>query len=490
MRCGLLVLALGLAGCPEEEAPRGPTPLVAPGARDEARLALRQALEDLRAPAAGPARDLEPALAALEAAPAELLAGARAFEAAGLLEAAVAAERLPLARVEGVLVRLGPAGLAVLAQGLRSPEAEARGRVAGRLAAAGAEGLRLLLAALAEGDGADAALLAPTREALGRLARAGQVRERLQAVELLPHLASGPAQDEALAALVGLLADPAPEVRLSALEALCALGPRAAAQAGPAVALLRDADEGVRQVAADALGRLGPPAVPPLAALLTDPAEELRVAAAGVLGRLGTPAIDALLAHRDASPRVRVAVLQALAPLPDPRALEALRAGLADPEPRVRQETLRALAGREADPRTVELLGQALTEREPLLLRSALESIDRLGTRARPAAAALVRLAREGPPEVQLEAVRVLTRVSSEPRELVEQLGELLAAPAPGVRRLALEQLRAIGPGALGLQRDRLRQLATKDPDPGVRQAAGAALDALGGAAPPGQGFG
>jgi HEAT repeat protein len=485
----LLVLALGLAGCPEEEAPRGPTPLGQQDARAEARQAVRQALDALHAPGTGPAQDLGPALAVLESAPAELLGGGRAAEAAAILEAAVTARRLPLARVEGLLVRLGPAGLAVLAQGLQAPEAEVRGRVAGRLAGAGAEGLRLLLASLAEGSGTDPALLAPAREGLVRLAGAASARERLQAVELLPHLSAGPAREEALSALAGLLADPAPEVRMAAVEGLCAQGPQAAAQAGPAVSLLRDADEGVRQVAAGALGRLGPPAVPHLAALLGEPDEGLRILAVGVLARVGTPALEVLLDHHDASPRVRVAVLQALAPLPDPRAFAALRAGLQDPEPRVRQEILRALAGREADPHSIELLGQALTEREPLLLRSALESLDRLGKRANAAAPALLRLAREGLPEAQQEAVLVLVRVSSEPRELVRQLGELLAAPAPGVRRAALEQLRALGPGVLGLHRDRLGKLALKDPDPGVRQAAVAALELLG-AQPPGQGFG
>ncbi len=479
-----LVFWLGAAGCPEEESNRGPAPLVAPDAQAGARQALRAALAGL----GGSGPDADRAVEALEALPAELLGGPRAGEVAAALERAVAEGRLPWARAEALAGRLGVAGLPLLAQGLQVAAPGARRRVAAGLAAAGGEGLRLLLAGTeAAGD----ERLAPAREALGRLAASGAVRERLQAIELYPALLGGPAGEEALAALVARLADPAPEVRVAAVEAVCALGPRAAPHAAAAAALLRDPDGGVRQVAADALPRLGPPVVPPVSALLAEEDEGLRALAVAVLGRAGEPGLEALLAHRDPSPRVRSAVLWALAAAPGPRALPALEAGLGDEEPRVRQETLRALAGREADAGTVALLSRALGEREPLLVRAALESLERLGARAAGAAPALVRLARGGPPEVRLEALAVLIRVSAEPRALVAQLGELLDAPTPAVRRAALEQLAAVGPGAVGQHRARIARLALKDPDLAVRQAAGAALEALGGAAQePGAGFG
>jgi HEAT repeat protein len=439
--------------------------------REQARES-RQSLERALAGLAEPAGDARGALAVLAGLPAETLAP-EAGRVSAALEQAIARERLRLLEAEELLARLGPDGLALLAEGLSTPEAEGRRRLARRLAAGGPPGLRLLIARLASGPElvGDAEVLSAARQGLAGLAGAEEVASRLTAAELLARLVESSGQADELGPLAGLLGDPVAEVRLAAVEALTGLGSRAAPRAETLAGLLRDPDPGVRAVTGDLLHRLGQGVVPPLGRLLAEADEDARAAAAGVLGRVGEPALEVLLGHRDAAPRVRVAVLQALASQPSARVWPALEAGLQDEHGRVRQEVIRALAGREDDPKAVELLGKALGEQEPLLLRSALESLERLGAQAAPAAARIRQLAKSGPAEVRLEALSVLTRVQKDPRALLVDLDDLMSSGDANVRLRVVELVGALGPPA-GSLAPRLKELATRDPDDRVKQAA------------------
>ena len=95
----------------------------------------------------------------------------------------------------------------------------------------------------------------------------------------------------AIPALITILGDPRPEVRLRGIRPLVAMG-SAASDAAPALtARLKDDDTKVRQWSAVALGTIGAPAVgavPTLIATLKDPEAAVRQAAAAALGNMGS----------------------------------------------------------------------------------------------------------------------------------------------------------------------------------------------------------
>jgi HEAT repeat protein len=148
--------------------------------------------------------------------------------------------------------------------------------------------------------------------------------------------------EPAVPALVDLLLEEDVPVSGDALNALCALGSRAAA-AVPALA--RGVASG-RDDAAWALGCIGPgaaPAVPALAAAARSGDRQRRDAAARALGRIGGSARDALdQAARADDPGVRASALAGLAPggpgAAEPR--DYLAAAFADPAPEVRVRAL------------------------------------------------------------------------------------------------------------------------------------------------------
>ncbi|HZT83199.1 MAG TPA: HEAT repeat domain-containing protein [Gemmataceae bacterium] len=125
----------------------------------------------------------------------------------------------------------------------------------------------------------------------------------------------GTDRSEAVPALAKLAADPEPEVRAAAVEALACIGPPARA-AGPALAkALGDEDVRTRRGASAALVRvLGDDAVPHLTeALADDRAQPFAAAALGRLGpaaRLAAPELERLA--REGDPSVRLLATQAL----------------------------------------------------------------------------------------------------------------------------------------------------------------------------------
>jgi hypothetical protein len=151
--------------------------------------------------------------------------------------------------------------------------------------------------------------------------------------------------------------------RIGAVEALGAIGdPRAVRHL--ADVMEHDRNIEVRWVAALALGRIGDPAaIPPLLFALHDPERYIRSSAAMSLDRLGwTPGNETETAYRaialqdwdaikrlriaatgplterlsDPDPKIRALVIDLLGMIGDPRAQQACRAGLQDPDAEVR----------------------------------------------------------------------------------------------------------------------------------------------------------
>jgi HEAT repeat protein len=228
---------------------------------------------------------------------------------------------------------IGPAALPGLLS--RFPEAHAPERafialVIGELGLSRAVGLVL------EGITDDAAQLrSACATALGRLAPAGASEKlarlladpadevRVAALEALRHLA---AQEPAELALLcaALAQSPSPERRRDAALLLARLSD------GERLSLLaKDEDACVRAAAVASLARVGlPQAVGHLVMALVDEEPEVRVASALALGEIGGPEVlePLLLALNDSDPWVQTASLKGLAALGDPRALPGVSA--------------------------------------------------------------------------------------------------------------------------------------------------------------------
>ena len=142
--------------------------------------------------------------------------------------------------------------------------------------------------------------------------------ERAEAVRMLGEL--GGEASPAVGYLVVALADPHPQVRRNAAEALGRIRDPQAVE--PLVTVMEQSDEdwGVRARAAAALGELGDPrATEALAAALADMVSHVRLPAAVALGQIGDPAAAEPLdsaARLDPDLGVRQAAREALQKLP------------------------------------------------------------------------------------------------------------------------------------------------------------------------------
>jgi len=95
-------------------------------------------------------------------------------------------------------------------------------------------------------------------------------------------------------ALNEALADPAPEVRVAAGDALGVLGPKAAAAAATLVGRLEDGSAWMRMSAMETLAQIGPGAVGPLVDAVEKGKGPIRVRSVIVLGSLGADAKAAI----------------------------------------------------------------------------------------------------------------------------------------------------------------------------------------------------
>jgi HEAT repeat protein len=228
--------------------------------------------------------------------------------------------------------------------------------------------------------------------------------------------------------------------------------------AGALERLLADADARVRTAALHALEQIGPAAATALLKGLNDSAAGIRQAAAAALPRfsaLPEGTVPALVqALKDSDPRVRLAVLDALALLP-----------------------VRAEVKKSAVPGLVE----RLKDRDARARRAAARALESIGPHAQAAVPGLIAALEDQAPEVRQAAVTALWRIEPAERNdkvLVPALVKALRDADARTRQRAAIVLSVLGRRARGAVPALVTAL--KDQDPRVRGSAASALAAIG----------
>jgi HEAT repeat protein len=276
---------------------------------------------------------------------------------------------------------------------------------------------------------------------------------------------------EALGFLKRALDDPAPAVRIAALNALGDVGDRKDASLLDAITHLSETDEGAIQVfALAALVKLGRgEALADILSAATLPDSQARMAAVGVLGRLKRVASLPVLSRSiyDPDADVRAFAAGALGELGDPGAAAPLTHALADESPRVRG-TAAASLGRLGLASVKPLLKEVARDPVELVRAGAIEGLLRLGDREAVLLAA--DLAKHPAPLIR-SAVAQASGLSGN-RHALPVLEQLLKDQQPQPRLTAALALGRLGdPAAVPM----LKQ-ALSDTDPAVRTAAAGSL--------------
>ena len=279
---------------------------------------------------------------------------------------------------------------------------------------------------------------AGARELLSEQLRHGSAAVRGAAVEAIRRAARHDVAGE-LVATAG--ADPSPDVRASALDALRELG--------------------VRQAVPVALDRLG------------DGDPRVREAAVALVGQLGGRETAGELRRRtgDGTPTVRAAIATALGLLHAPESRPELGAMLADPAPEVRAAAARAL-GRTGDRAAIPALLAAAGAGDGALRDAVADAIPRLDPSATPALLAELRRLNDG--SARTTAIRALGRTGT--AEAMPLLEGALADPDPAVRAAAADGLARSGRAEAAAA---LARLLTGDPERSVRERAALAVGLL-----------
>jgi len=254
----------------------------------------------------------------------------------------------------------------------------------------------------------------------------------------VPSIAAQSSELEALLRSLQTAADASAKVR--ALDAVAAVGKRAAAAVDAITELARDADADVRWHAARTLGMVGPgaaSAVPTLIVLLADGDPVVAAQAAHALGMVAR--MDAATEDRDgdeavvepliratehADPRVRRAAVKSLRRVASPRRLaDLLDQHLADADPSVVLPALHTLADLREE--AVPLLCEAL--KRPQARYWAAVAAAEIGPDAAPAVPQLTALAGSGELDERMQAMFALAAIG-EPAAtaappLIEALG-------------------------------------------------------------------
>jgi len=337
------------------------------------------------------------------------------------------ATRLALIQVLGGLKNAG--GLETLTQQMKDQDPEIRAAAATALGVLGnADGLRPLQDAV-DGD-AEASVRVAAAAALGalnnpraipallRALKDGHKGVRTAAVEALGKLGE-PALNPLLEAVQG----DDEVVRRGADQALGQLAQKLAGD-------LASEDKGVREAAVTALGRIGRrDKVQAILPLLRDSEPRVRLAAARALERLPAAAARAALKSRmqgEAEEEgVRLAAAVALGKLGDPAAFEFLIAALASEDSALRVTAAAALA--EMGERAAGLLRQALQHENALVRWGAAQALGEIGDKK--AVAPLLQRLKDPESAVRAAAILSLGRLGQaeavEP--LLKQLGDASA---------------------------------------------------------------
>lgn len=224
----------------------------------------------------------------------------------------------------------------------------------------------------------------------------------------------GPVQVFALAALVRLgkrqalndiiqgTAEPDAETRMAAIGVLGKLKPSNAASI--LLPALYDPVASVRAFAAGALGELGAASAgPALTQALGDESPEVRRVAATSLGRLGLQQSRPALwqAMRDPVPSVRAGALEGLLRLGDSDAVLAAGELIKQPDPIIRSAAAQALALR-GNTKAIPLLAQLLRDQQPQPRLTAARALGTIG--AATAIPSLKHALRDSDPAVRMAA--------------------------------------------------------------------------------------
>ncbi len=258
--------------------------------------------------------------------------------------------------------------------------------------------------------------------------RFGAVREIVVALERLG--------GASLPALVPALANPELEVRKAATEAVAVIGTPGAVV--PLAGMLKDKDVTIRRLASDALRTLADArVVPQLVAALADTDWHVYYAARDALANVGGAAVPGLIQGLGSdNSRVAHMAEQALSKI-GKQAVAPLTAALASPSPAVRQWAAVALGdiGGEAAEPTVAVLRDL--SRPTQAREAAADALGRTGVSSvfEPLAAA----AASQEPIVRKSALRALVRLGNE--KATESLVTGLGAPAQDVRAVAMQLL-------------------------------------------------
>jgi HEAT repeat protein len=288
------------------------------------------------------------------------------------------------------------------------------------------------------------------------------------------------------------LKSPNIESRRTAAFALGKIGAEGATYIDDLVRVLSDADESVREAAANALGEIGPlaaDAVKPLTRQVeSDASPAVRRAAASALGKMGsraetaTAALKAALAHQD--PRVRQNAAWALGQIGSnaiERSIPELRKLLKDGDPMVRRDTALAIGNGGAMAKdAVQDLIAALRDDDALVRRYAVTALGKLGSAAEPAVPVLVGILddKSAGTELQREALLALCQLGGGGTpEALPALRRALRDEDPLLREVAAGALVNMGEAAMPA----IPELASllQDKEFRVRRNATLALDRL-----------
>ena len=273
--------------------------------------------------------------------------------------------------------------------------------------------------------------------------------------------------DRVFQLLVSALKDGSSEVRQAVVNSLKRMGDERAIK--PLSASLRDPSNTVRWRAAQALkalgwqpeqeelgpayfvalgeldraAQMGSSAVEPLIASLKEGAYQTRVAAVDQLSRIDDPRVvkPLLEALRDQDRLVRTAAANALARVGDARALEPLKGALRETDQNVRVAAASAL-GRLADPSAVNGLVKALQDRHWEVRTAAVEALGKL--RDPVSVAPITALLRDSDREVRQQAADSLGSLGAESAVLPLVLA--LKDEHTNVRQAAARSLRRVNP--------------------------------------------